>query len=77
MLFRCGYRIGSDVEEAGSTAAAILIRTAEEILLSMTRDLSRCSSFNEVSRDASPVSFPDVMQTCEEQSMLILRPWSP
>lgn len=36
------YRIGGYVEEAGSTATAIEVGTAEKVLLSMASNLSWC-----------------------------------
>lgn len=46
----------------------------EKVLLSMTRHLSRRPSLHEVSRNPSPVSFSYLLQTQQEQPVLLLRP---
>jgi hypothetical protein len=43
------YRVGGDIKEAGSTATAIEITSAEKVLLSMACNLRRRSSFHVVS----------------------------
>lgn len=55
------YRVGGDIKETGSPAAAVLGVTAEEVLLSMTSNLCRRTSLHEVSRNPSPISFTDVL----------------
>lgn len=48
--------------------------TAEEILLSMTSNLSGCASFDEVSRNSSPISLPHFMQSQQKQFVFFFRP---
>lgn len=46
-----------DVKEARSPTTTVLVVATEEVLLSVTSDLSRRASFHEVSRNSSPISF--------------------
>ncbi|XLR36234.1 hypothetical protein S83_064134 [Arachis hypogaea] len=67
-------RIGGDVKEAGSTATAVEIAPAEEVLLSMAGDLRGRPSLDVVPRDPSPITFPYLLQSHQEQLVLFLRP---
>jgi len=76
-VFYHSDRISSDIKEARSAATAIDVESPEEVLLSVTCDLSRSSSLDEVSRDSSPVSLSDLLQSNKEQLMLLFRPRYP
>ena len=71
------YSVSGDVEEARSAAAAVEIGAAEEVLLSMACNLRWRASLHEVSRYSSPVSFPYLLQSEQEQLVLLLRPRNP
>lgn len=69
-------RFSGDVEEARSTAATVEIGPPEEVLLSMTGDLGRSTSFHEIPRNSSPISFANLLQSQKEQLVLFLSPWN-
>lgn len=48
--------------------------TAEEILLSMTCNLSWCPSFHKVSRNSSPITFTNLLQSQQEQLVFFFCP---
>ena len=63
---KSNYRVGGDVEEARAAAAAIAVAPAEEVFLSVTRNLSWSAALDVVSRDSSPVSPSNLGQSKEE-----------
>lgn len=48
--------------------------TAEEILLSMTCNLSWCPCFHKVSRNSSPITFTNLLQPQQEELVFFLCP---
>jgi hypothetical protein len=65
------------VEEAGPPLLLREAGLAEEVLLGVAGHLRRCPCRDEVPGDASPVSFPELLQAGQESSVLILCPWNP
>lgn len=64
--WKSNYRVGGDVEKAGTATAAIDVTPAEEVLLSMASNLGWSAGFDIISRDSSPISPSNLLESKEE-----------
>lgn len=74
--WNCRNRIGGDIKEARSAATAIVIVPAKKVLLRVASDLRRRPSLDEVSRDSSPIAFPNLLESQQKQLVFFFRPWN-